>query len=108
MDRRDRAFLHNPGEERPMRGIELGRNARRGNVDEESELDGTIKIAKAPGERLSRIAGWSSGRRMAEMLSLRFTHEAFSLPQRDLEREYFDRFESICDEIRDAERRAIA
>ena len=50
----------------------------------------------------------SSARRIAERLSFRFTHEAFSLPQSDLEREYFDRFESICDEIRDAERRAIA
>jgi exoribonuclease R len=50
----------------------------------------------------------SNARRIAEGLSLRFTHEAFSLPQSDLEREYFDRFESICDEIRDAERRGIA
>jgi hypothetical protein len=44
-------------------------------------------------------------KRMAETLSLRSTHEAFSLSQGDLEREYFDRFESICDEIRAAERR---
>jgi hypothetical protein len=43
--------------------------------------------------------------RMAETLSLRLTHEAFSLSQGDLEREYFDRFESICDEIRAAEPR---
>jgi len=34
VDSRDRAFLHDPGEERPMCGIELGRNARRRNVDE--------------------------------------------------------------------------
>jgi len=38
----------------------------------------------------------------AESLSLRLTHEAFSLSRGDLEREYFDRFESICDEIRAA------
>ena len=44
-------------------------------------------------------------KRMAETLSLRLTHEAFSLSQGDLEREYFDRFESICDEIRAAEAR---
>jgi hypothetical protein len=42
-------------------------------------------------------------KRTAETLSLRLTHEAFSLSQGDLEREYFDRFESICDEIRAAE-----
>ena len=34
VDRRDRAFLHEPGEERPVYGIELGRNARRRNVDQ--------------------------------------------------------------------------
>jgi hypothetical protein len=45
----------------------------------------------------------STAQRIAEVLSLRLTHEAFSLPQSDLEREYFDRFESICDEIRAAE-----
>jgi hypothetical protein len=45
----------------------------------------------------------SHARRIAESLSLRLTHEAFSLPRRDLEREYFDRFESICNEIKDAE-----
>jgi hypothetical protein len=44
-------------------------------------------------------------RRIAEELSLRLTREAFSLPQRDLEREYFDRFESICNEIKNAESR---
>jgi hypothetical protein len=48
----------------------------------------------------------SNARRIAEVLSLRLTHEAFSLSQSDLEREYFDRFESICDEIKDAEWRA--
>jgi hypothetical protein len=45
-------------------------------------------------------------RRIAEALSLPLTLEAFSLPQRDLEREYFDRFEAICNEIKDAEARA--
>lgn len=49
-----------------------------------------------------------TARRMAEALSLRLTHEAFSLPQSDLEAEYFDRFESICDEIRDAGSQAPA
>jgi hypothetical protein len=44
----------------------------------------------------------SEAKRMAETLSLRLTHEAFSLSQGDLEREYFDRFESICDEIKAA------
>jgi hypothetical protein len=50
----------------------------------------------------------SNARRIAEVLSLRLTHEAFSLPQSDLEREYFDRFECICNEIRAAERRAAS
>jgi hypothetical protein len=31
-----------------------------------------------------------------EALSLRLTHEAFSLNRNDLEREYFDRFASVC------------
>lgn len=44
--------------------------------------------------------------RLAAELSLRQTQEAFSLPSRDLERQYFDRFESICDEIRASETRA--
>ena len=47
-----------------------------------------------------------NGRRIADVLSLRLTQEAFSLAESDLEREYFDRFESICNEIRDAESRA--
>jgi hypothetical protein len=42
----------------------------------------------------------ANARRMAEVLSLWLTHEAFSLPQRDLERENFNRLESVCDEIR--------
>jgi hypothetical protein len=44
-------------------------------------------------------------KRMAEALSLPISHEAFSLSQGDLEREYFDRFEAICIEIRAAEPR---
>jgi hypothetical protein len=45
----------------------------------------------------------SEGRRVAEDLSLRLSREAFSLARSDLEREYFDRFDSICDEIKHAE-----
>jgi hypothetical protein len=48
----------------------------------------------------------SNGRRMAEVLSLELTRESFALPRRGLEREYFNRFESICREIRAAEPRA--
>jgi hypothetical protein len=40
--------------------------------------------------------------RMANALSLRLTQQAFSLSRSELEREYFDRFESICNEIRAA------
>jgi hypothetical protein len=47
-----------------------------------------------------------NARRIAKALSLRLTHEAFSLPKSDLEREYFDRFESISSEIRDSGSRA--
>jgi len=46
-----------------------------------------------------------NARRIAAVLSLPLTHEAFSMSQSDLEREYFGRFESICNEIRDAESR---
>jgi len=46
-----------------------------------------------------------NARRMAKTLALRLTHEAFSMSKRELEREYFERFESICDEIRAAEPR---
>jgi len=34
MDCRDRTFLHDPGKKCPVRGIELGRNARRRSIDE--------------------------------------------------------------------------
>src|SRR5262245_41634383 len=42
-----------------------------------------------------------NARRIAKALSLRLTYEAFSLSKSELEREYFDRFESICNEIKD-------
>src|SRR5437899_2555863 len=41
--------------------------------------------------------------RLAEQVSLAFTRETFSLSQSVLQREYFDRFEAVCDEIRRAE-----
>jgi len=46
-----------------------------------------------------------NARRMTERLSLRLTHQAFSLSKSEFEREYFDRFEAICDEIKAAEPR---
>lgn len=45
----------------------------------------------------------SEARRIADSLSLRLTRETFFLTQRDLQREYFNRFEGICTEIRSAE-----
>jgi hypothetical protein len=45
----------------------------------------------------------SDARRIAEALSLRVSLAAFSLTQGELEQAYFDRFESLCDEIRRAE-----
>lgn len=42
----------------------------------------------------------SDARRSAQRLGLTATVEAFSLSQRKLQKEYFDRFEQICDEIR--------
>ena len=38
--------------------------------------------------------------RLARDLSLAETHAAFALREADLQREYFQRFEKICDEIR--------
>jgi hypothetical protein len=38
--------------------------------------------------------------RLARELGLQQTHSAFAVPTADLQREYFDRFEEICDEIR--------
>ncbi|HPD46236.1 MAG TPA: hypothetical protein P5279_04130 [Anaerohalosphaeraceae bacterium] len=45
----------------------------------------------------------ADGKRLARQLSLPATCKAFSLSQRRLQREYFDRFEEICNEIRSAE-----
>ncbi len=42
-------------------------------------------------------------KRLAEQLSLPLTREAFGLSRRKLEREYLERFEGICNEIRNAE-----
>jgi hypothetical protein len=42
-------------------------------------------------------------KRLAQQLSLPLTSEAFGLSQRKLQREYFERFEAMCDEIRSAE-----
>ncbi len=44
----------------------------------------------------------SDGRRIAGELSLRLTHEAFSLAKENFEQEYFNRFEAICEEIKGA------
>ena len=41
-------------------------------------------------------------RRLAEQLSLAYTQETFLLSKDELETEYFDRFESMCDEIKGA------
>jgi hypothetical protein len=43
------------------------------------------------------------GKRFAKELSLSATSEAFSLSEGKLKREYFDRFEVICNEIKKAE-----
>src|SRR6516225_3986141 len=42
------------------------------------------------------------GRRLAEELALPLTLEAFAMEATELEQEYFDRFESVCDELRSA------
>ena len=44
----------------------------------------------------------SEGSRLAAELALPLTKEAFGLSQRELEDQYFDRFESICDEMKQA------
>ena len=41
--------------------------------------------------------------RLAEQLSLAYTRETFALPQAVLQREYFNRFLGVCDEIKNAE-----
>ena len=38
--------------------------------------------------------------RLAQDLDLQATHDAFALPTADLQGQYFERFEEICDEIR--------
>ena len=38
--------------------------------------------------------------RLAQALRLPATREAFALQTADLQRQYFERFEKICDEIR--------
>ena len=45
----------------------------------------------------------SDGKRFAKALALPATTEAFSLSERKLQREYFDRFEAICNELKKAE-----
>jgi hypothetical protein len=35
----------------------------------------------------------------AKELGLSYTEETFSLPQHELQKQYFDRFEAVCDEI---------
>ena len=44
----------------------------------------------------------SEGVRLATELSLPLTREAFSLSKHDFENQYFDRFETICEEIKAA------
>ena len=45
----------------------------------------------------------NDAKRFAEQLSLAATCEAFSLSRHELQREYFERFEEMCTEIRNAE-----
>lgn len=49
----------------------------------------------------------SDAQQLAERLGLAVTREAFSLSQHKLQKEYFDRFERICDEIKSAEPKAV-
>ena len=44
----------------------------------------------------------SEARDLSRKLSLALTYEAFSLPEADLQREYFERFDAMCNEIRRA------
>lgn len=44
----------------------------------------------------------SEGMRLATELSLTITREAFSLSTHDLENQYFDKFDTICEEIKAA------
>lgn len=45
----------------------------------------------------------TEAKRFAKELSLSASHEAFSLSRSGLQREYFERFEAICSEIKGAE-----
>jgi hypothetical protein len=45
----------------------------------------------------------TDAKQFAEQLGLVITRDAFSLSQRKLQKEYFGRFERICDEIKSAE-----
>lgn len=42
------------------------------------------------------------GAGIAKSLSLEFTHESFALPKEDLQRQYFERFDRLCNEIKRA------
>ncbi len=42
------------------------------------------------------------GASLSKGLSLEFTHETFVLPKEVLERQYFERFDRVCDEIKRA------
>src|SRR5262245_5693904 len=48
------------------------------------------------------LAGGPVGARLAADLSLRLTQQAFSLSKGDFDSQYFERFESICEEIKAA------
>jgi hypothetical protein len=45
--------------------------------------------------------------RLAHRLGLNATREAFSLPQEKLQQEYFSRFDQVCDELKQAEPKAV-
>src|SRR5688572_2494978 len=45
----------------------------------------------------------SDAKRCAQVLSLPATLEAFSLSTKRLQREYFERFEAVCNELKNAE-----
>ena len=44
----------------------------------------------------------SDAKDLSSKLSLALTHQAFSLSEVDLQRQYFDRFQAICNEIKRA------
>jgi hypothetical protein len=48
----------------------------------------------------------SDAKRLAKALCLPVTCKAFSLSRKKLEREYFERFEAVCNELKSAERSA--